>query len=277
MFSRFGDSTRDYCNFIRGSQSGIASDKTPFFAGKNVDQRMSEIRPYIREIRQNWNDFDNYISNLEKLFFKENEDKYKGKELFRERLSKFRDWIDRDSKKINKSQNLEYGAIKFYTSRDGYELIFRTMNKMFRDESEFTKNNFKSLVFLVELLNIDLYNYNKLNPGVSDFKDINRVYRGLNMSQKEFEFIKEFMEEQDVKRRYISTPLGFLSASFKKGVAHSFIETVEDERCPVILETNIISLSSERLEIYENKYPSSIVSPICATKIDLLSDFPEER
>ncbi|MEM8641025.1 MAG: hypothetical protein AAGG51_19760 [Cyanobacteria bacterium P01_G01_bin.54] len=292
MISRFRDSTKDHFNFRSWSESGKGSNDTPFFSGEGVEVRMKAIRPKIREVRQSWNNFEDYISSLRQFLLNSKQEKrifQKEKELhlFDTHLNKFRDWIDRDNRSEKKSIQEDYGAVQFYTSRNGYELIFKAMNEKFRDKSKLSEDDFKNLAFLVELLNIDLYNYNELNPGVSVFRDSDRVYRGLDMSQDEFKSIMKFMTDaSSVQQRYISTPLGFLSTSLNRDVAVNFSGQKNGEgeqssdkqgRCSVILEIHIISLDPDLLGIYQDRHPSSIVSPICATRIEGLSRYPQER
>ncbi|KAF8875452.1 hypothetical protein BD779DRAFT_1804618 [Infundibulicybe gibba] len=78
----------------------------------------------------------------------------------------------------------------------------------------------RSAVFLIELLNIDLYNYTRRIPAVSNFQGT--VYRGVSFTTEQ---LAEFQHlcERPVSERYWAIPLAMMSASTSRDVAlHDF-------------------------------------------------------
>ena len=141
-----------------------------FFVGEDVKARMNLIRNSILEVRKNWND-----KNFRK----------KSIELFKnhtgEKSLLYVDFFNDEWYELQKNPPTEQncGLIKFYTSSDGYETIFNYMNVIFREKHD--KEVYDSAAFLVECMNIELYNFVKTKPELSNFE--NTIYRGMMLDK----------------------------------------------------------------------------------------------
>lgn len=280
MLSSRIDRYGDWKNYKDLFQSGKLGSSRPFFEGDNVRERMNQVRKSIVNIRHNWNKFDEFMGDLRVLLEKNCLSSEHDPELT-ERLSRLfgnrRNWIDRLLPDERVADN--YDAVRLYTSAKGYEKIYSFMNLVFRSElSADFEHIVNSVVFLVELINIDLYNY-RYNPHteIQDFNGV--VYRGMCLTDSEIQAFSRVCQ-QPLSERYIAIPLGFHSASLNRLQAESFMERglKEDSlRIPLLWKIHVISLDDNLLGVYRNLFPTSIVSSICAVPVSGLSDFPYEE
>ena len=276
---RFGD--WDDCKEL--FQSGKLGSTCPFFEGAHVRERMNLIRRSIRYIRHNWDRYDEFLQDLQSLLKEENSNfgdniapplNIRFKRLF----STQKRWNDRISpteKTIPKGD--DYDAVYLYTAEATYQQIFSFLNRVFRSElSGNSERLLASVVFLVELINIDLYNYVR-HAGLEDFQGV--VYRGMGISREDFHAFSTICE-QPLSERYISIPLGMISASQKPHPAKQFISQRLKEdptKIPLMWKIHVISLEEKLLQVYNRMFPTSVVSSICAVPISSLSCYPQEE
>lgn len=130
---------------------------------------------------------------------------------------------------------------------------------------------------MVELINIDLFNYIHKYPQFDQFQGI--VYRGMALEPSSFNIFESLMD-QPIPKRYISIPLGLWSSSTKIEQAVNF---VKDELVrhpgnePLLLEIHVLNLKNDFLDYYHQKFKNkSVVSTICAVPIHEISKYPEE-
>ena len=277
--NRFGDWT----NYKDLFQSGKLGSSRPFFEGENVRERMNLVRNSIVFIRHNWNQYDKLMNDLGSLLeenclsFDNDEDNAELAKRLSKLINSRRNWIDRllpDEKVAD-----DYDAIRLYTSEKGYEQIYSFMNLVFRSElpTEFERLII-SVVFLVELINIDLFNYSYNAPtSIKDFNGV--VYRGMYLAEDQIQSFSKICQ-QPLSERYISIPLGFSSTSLNRSQADFFMSEGLKKfpsRFPLLWKIHIISLDEKLLGIYQSLFPTSVVSSICAVPISELSDFPHEE
>jgi hypothetical protein len=139
------------------------------------------------------------------------------------------------------------------------------------------RKRLRSAVFLVELLNIDLFNYRERNQHADNFEGT--VYRGMAISGIELERYYESLTGP-LSERYQSVPLAMVSASRtpKAPIAFALHEAeLDKETAPVIWEIHIHSLDPHLLASYHTKYPTSVVTSLCAVPIERISDLPIEE
>ncbi|KAL4238746.1 hypothetical protein ACF0H5_003454 [Mactra antiquata] len=251
----------------------------PFYNGSVLDDRMAEIRKSIYHIRQNWGDFDLFMTSLKQLLLEDGSIEFKD-EKTREHadnlLTTKRDWMTKD----NKHEDYSYEAIKLYTSKEGHDRIYRVGNDIFRDEhSVVSVDKIRSMVFLVELINIDLYNYCLKVPDKSNYEGV--VYRGICVTADDFAAFQKLCAEP-ISKRNIAVPLGLLSASSSRRVARKFIRNQlkkqKDKTLkPLIIKIHVIGLKPEYVEHYTRRFPSTVLTTICAVDIQELSRHPRER
>ena len=170
--------------------------------------------------------------------------------------------------------------IRFYTSSDGYETIFKYMNSIFREEHD--KDVYDSAAFLVECMNIELYNLVKTKLEFSNFE--NTIYRGIMLDENTISNLLD-IKELEVQDRKFAVPLSFMSCSKSQDVAKQFLEKQErrpyEEKvrgfCPVLFKIHVTSLDKTFLDLYKSYYPTSIVSSICAVDIENISKYRDEQ
>ena len=172
----------------------------------------------------------------------------------------------------------EYDVVLLYTAEKTYQQIFSFLNRVFRSDLSETGSErvLNSVVFLVELLNIDLYNYTRC-LGLKDFEGV--VYRGMGISKDDFHAFSSICQ-QPISERYISIPLGMISASQKMLPARQFIANGlkrDPSRIPLLWKIHVISLEDSLLRLYQTMFPTSVVSSICAVPISKLSYYPHEE
>lgn len=178
----------------------------PFYNGSVLDDRMAEIRKSIYYIRQNWGEFDSFMTSLKDLLLEGGSIEFndpRTKEDAEKLLSSRRDWLKAES---IQEEELSFEAIKLYTSKEGHSRIYRVGNDIFRHEqSVVSVEMIRSMVFLVELINIDLYNYCLKAPEQCNFEGV--VYRGICLTDEDFTAFKKLRAEP-ISRRNIAVPLG---------------------------------------------------------------------
>ena len=265
---RFGESA---CTNINNFFGNFSLEHGGFFVGEDVRTRMNLIRNSILEVRKNWND-KNFRKKSIELF----KNHIGGKSLLP--VNFFNDEWYEFQKNPSAEQNCD--LIKFYTSSDGYETIFKYMNSIFREEHD--KEVYDSAAFLVECMNIELYNFVKTKPELSNFENI--IYRGMMLYENTISNLLD-IKELKVQNRKFAVPLSFMSCSKSQDVAKLFLENQEhrpyEEKirvfCPVLFKIHVTSLDKTFLDLYKSYYPNSVVSSICAVDIENISIYREEQ
>ncbi|KXN86132.1 hypothetical protein AN958_10471 [Leucoagaricus sp. SymC.cos] len=267
-FSRFG--TQD---------SSIRS----FFNGTDVSKRMNDIRKAITWIRHHWEDYEIFMGELKRSFLGTTsaaDDKGKEGMDFRWAMVESkgpRQWADR-----TKDGTIDegFGFLKLYTSQQGYDRIFSVLNGAFRSDSLVGEEiRLRAAVFLVELLTIELFNYTYQPNSKGNLGYTGVLYRGMALSEENLGSFRRLMI-RPVEERYWSVPLSFMSCTVERRKAIEFAEPSAKSDSTlhrVLLRVHVVGLSEGRLALYSARFPSSVVTPICAVDISNLSDFPEER
>jgi hypothetical protein len=193
-------------------------------------------------------------------------------------LSCSKDWADRSP---NSSQTHNFDVIRFYTSEFGYSTIFALLNMAFRTDAvmeQGQQNDLRSAVFLIELLNIDLFNYLSWNPSKSGFQGT--VYRGVSFTKEGIEDFRN-LATMPVRDRYWSIPLAMMSASTNMKTslkfALQFAQSDATTRHPFLWRIHIVNLDPDLLQIYNDRFPSSVVTTLCAVPVDEVSVFSKEH
>jgi len=192
---------------------------------------------------------------------------------FRPLLESVKEWADRREGRPAD----DYSAIRLYTSELGYRMMFCTINAAFRENALVRDvRALRSAAFLVELLNVDLFNYCRDNSAASAFQGI--VYRGMAISETDLSQL-DMIARGPIEQRYISVPMAMVSTSTDKANAMAFAAIESARRpdlYPVLWEIRVASLEQGLMTIYHQTYPESVVTSICAVPIRELSDFSAE-
>jgi hypothetical protein len=173
--------------------------------------------------------------------------------------------------------NDNFDVVRLYTSKFGYDKIFFMLNSILRTDNltEHT-SQLQATVFLVELLNIDLYNYLYTNP-TANFQGV--VYRGVSFRTDQIQEFRD-LAAKPVRERYWSVPLSMMSASMSSEVALKFARFDASHRAthlPFLWRIHIADLDPNLLKIYCDGFPTSVVTTLCAVRIHELSLFQEEE
>ena len=251
------------------------NDLKPYYNGEMLTSRMRKIREHIVYIRKNWEKFDSFLENL-KIYMERNGFDFEaelGSGLEAKSFLRKRDWGDRNTD----LQDGSFEVVSLYTDDDVYKSIFRLLSKVFRsEESPELENIIRNAVFLTELMNIDLFNYCLNCPEKSNFEGT--VYRGMGITNEELNDFEK-LRTMTAKSRYIAIPLSLMSSTSDLDVAEEFMEenlTREREKQGLLYKIHVINLKKEYLHFYRKRFPSSVVSTICAVDIADLSVFESE-
>lgn len=252
------------------SKSANFNQIKPFYDGDSLTERMNKIRDGIIYIRENWSRYDEFTDSVQNYITKNVEDE-KAKEMIEEVLETKRDWA-----KTSDDVDSEFEAIRLYTSVKGYNEIFSLINRVFRDDA--SKGQLIIIaVFVVELMNIDLFNYCLSDARFDNFTGV--VYRGMALKESDFGAF-EALRNKEISGRYIAIPLSLMSASTSLRIANGFIKR-ELRECvdhkPLLMKIHVIELEAEYLDYYRSRFPTSVISTICAVDIKGLSLLPHEK
>lgn len=187
-------------------QSREFKDLKPYYNGSVLDDRNAEMRKSIYYIRQHWDEYDSFIVALKQLFLSDEPIEFKDPHTnndFEKLFSKQRNWMTEESVQ---QEEPTYEAIRLYTSKEGYSRIYRLCNHVFRDEKCLVSvDEIRSVVFLIELINIDLYNYCLRYPEKRDLQGT--AYRGMVLDEVDFAQFKT-LRDAPISKRNIAVPLG---------------------------------------------------------------------
>jgi hypothetical protein len=152
------------------------------------------------------------------------------------------------------------------------------INAAFRDDYLVNdRQRLRSAAFLVELLNIDLFNYRTFHDHADNFHGT--VYRGMCVSTEELSLFKR-AATSPIAERYLSIPLAMMSASVdrKSALAFALAKARRDRNLHLVLwEIQVANLAPDLLSLYRTQFPDSVVTSLCAVPIDQLSDFSDEK
>lgn len=266
---RFGE-TADMSELFKSKS--LKPSRT-YYNSELMDTRMGEIRKSIIYIREHWNEYDDFLKDLREITKDVNFRKSENQEMFDSIFLSKKEWAtNKPAKEVD-----NFSTIKLYSSDEGYNKIFSLVNRIFRqDESVDSTKLIRSMVFLVELLNIDLFNYCLSEPKLVNFTGV--VYRGMALPEEDFTAFENLME-QPIADRIIAVPLSFMSTSTNINVAVNFIKReIENvtNAFPLMMKIHVIDLDPKYLDVYRTQFPSSVVSTICAVSIKEVSSHKNE-
>lgn len=241
-----------------------------FFKGVQVDYRMDWVRNSIHYVRENWNDSAWHEKMLDKIY-----------EEFHISIDRSilqqKNWLDEENvSEINKTS---FDLLRYYTTDAGYEKL-KNMNEAFRDkELDFDKCNVAT--YLVELMNIELYNFIKMYPENSNFEGT--IYRGfLPTTPEAYDVFERDLKEKEtcpISERQIAIPLEFMSASLNvnRALFYSTKDKSSINQTPIMLEIKVRNLDKSLVEKYHSFYPDSPVTSLCAVPIGGISAKHEDE
>lgn len=254
------------------SKSANFNKIKPYFDGEALNERMSKIRDGITRVRENWGSYHEFISSLQE-YIKENVEDPEAKEMMTNILQSKKNWAQ-----TGDDVDGGFDSIKLYTSVKGYNAIFSLINRVFRDDASTNRQGLiTTAVFVIELINIDLFNYCLRHDKFHNFTGV--VYRGMALKESDFGAF-EALRKKEIPGRYIAIPLSLMSTSTSLRIAKSFIKREMRERVdhkPILMKINVIELEPEYMEYYKTRFPTSVLSTICAVDIKDLSLMKHEK
>jgi hypothetical protein len=142
----------------------------------------------------------------------------------------------------------------------------------FQHEGTIQVDALRAGVFLIELLNIDLFNYSRANSHVDGFEGSN--YQGMCVSAGRIGELFVASRRTDPG----ALPLAMASASTDRDKALTFaLEEAGDESTPIPYSGYTCRrIDPKLLELYRDRFPTSVVTSICGVPIEQLSDYPNE-
>ncbi|KZT28736.1 hypothetical protein NEOLEDRAFT_773724 [Neolentinus lepideus HHB14362 ss-1] len=268
-WARFGDtdSTTDLFTVGRGGGS-----LRSFYNGQEVDSRMNHVRDAIHHVRGNWHRYSDFLSGLRDVFLQVGVPEVVSPIL--SGLPSSKQWADR---RRDEDPAEDYGVLRLYTTEAGYSHIFKVVNEAFRTH-DIDEQRLISAVFLVELLNIELFNLiDEQRMGDVGFTGI--VHRGLCLSTEQLNAFYE-LTRMPVRERFWSIPLAIVSCSTNENIAVQFAlqqAFASRSKHPVLWRIHVTNLSPDLLSVYHNLYPTSVVTTMCAVPIQQFSPYLEEE
>jgi hypothetical protein len=254
---------------------GLRDSLKPFFAGAHAYARMDLVREAINEIRSEWRRYPAFMSELRYLVGFSGVDLAPSatNALLRRVLSSQKSWAAASTP----DPDDDYDVIQLYASASGYRQIFQTINTVFRSAALGDLGHLRAATFLIELLNIDLYNYRFRTPEADDFQGT--VYRGMCVRADELDALRR-VAVGPISERYVSVPLAMVSASTELEPAIAFARErarANAETIAVLWEIHVVSLDRRLLDLYHARFPESVVTSLCAVPISQISEFAHEK
>jgi hypothetical protein len=262
---------------------GLSGSRT-FFAGPGVPERMAEVREAISHIRLGWDQYPTFMGELRAFLERVPEPPVPGPEFEaawedgRRRAESLlvsrKEWPELRSEQGDDG----YSAIRLYTSVYGHKRMFQAMNIAFRapDLNRYP-HALRAVTFLVELLNIDLYNYVRSTPQADNYEG--RVYRGMRVSSEDLLDYEHAAADSAMGNRYLAVPLSMMSTSAARDKALPFARRTK--KAPVgshalLWDISVYGLDAALLAAYRRSFPGSVVTSLCSVPIWRLSDLPDE-
>lgn len=163
-------------------------------------------------------------------------------------------------------------ALKLYTSHSGYDTIFRNVKAIFRNPRTPSREDQLVAAFLVELVNIDLYNKWSISGGAFE----GHIHRWVRLSHEDIQRYHDTMRLPPGQRDP-QIPLALDSAK-AQGNAFSSPYSPSTASVSSLVNIHVFSLPGQWVDYYKSHYKklvgsgykeatSGIVSPICAMPI----------
>ncbi|KAF8075938.1 hypothetical protein FPV67DRAFT_1406263, partial [Lyophyllum atratum] len=250
-----------------------------FYHGDGVAERMALVRGAIAHVRTKWQDYPALMDGLRRLIQETSADPLPSgnREALDKVWSSSKEWIDR-KEESNAAPLDNYSVIRLYTSTFGYQQVFKIADSILRTNTSISRREeaLNSAVFLVELFNIDLFNYVSVTKDADNFQGV--VFRALPASDELLHSFKD-LAATPVAERHWAIPLAIVSTSRNQDTAMAYANeevATQSGRHLFLWRIHVVELETELLQVYRDRFPSSVVSTICAVPIRDLSQFPEE-
>lgn len=255
----------------------------PIFAGDQVTNRMAQLRQKIEEVRTQWNNRSRFIDSLQRRILSAGVTGCE-REIMenncRRLFSTTKDWADTDMGYTPSGfEDMDFSAITLYSSVLGYDKLFKAFNSHLRQGDILANEGLvRDVVFLVELMRIELYNYRFANWGNSKISNFEgTVYRGVPLKLEDVAHFRN-ASQGPLKTRVMSIPLSFMSSSTDPKRAEDFAAaTAAQGLVPFQFIIHVRGIDRDLFSWYSEKYPESIVTSICAVPIARLSEVSKEK
>lgn len=269
--------------------SAAASRRTASaFAGSNETTRMAKVRHAIFQVRSTWSDEAKQAeirsgiqSLLEKQKEEDDQDSAQVTAAILAIADRRPDYADLRRPSTDANAEREYNALKLYCSEKGYEYLFRLVLNLVRsdaaDDDDGALEELLTAATLVEYLTIDLYNLRLAHlsdPEYGGFEG--RVCRGMAVPPNVVEDFRAIAQQPQLSERSFSIPLAMVSTTVEDSVMWHFSKSEKfKDRLHWII--HVRSLRPDLLAWYQQRYPDSVVTSLCAMPVYEQSCFRHER
>ncbi|KAI6843189.1 hypothetical protein KC332_g1342 [Hortaea werneckii] len=259
------------------------------FAGNNETTRMAKVRRAIFQVRSTWGDEIKQAEirrGIQKLLEKQKKaDGQNSAGVTAAILAiadRRPDYADLRRPSTAPSAEHEYNALKLYCSEKGYNYLFRLVLDLVRSDGADENDDgaleeLLTAATLVEYLTIDLYNLRLAHlsdPEYSGFEG--SVCRGMAVSPYVVEDFRAIARQPQLSERSFSIPLAMISTTVEESVMWKFSKSKEfKDRLHWII--HVRSLRPDLLARYQQQYPDSVITSICAMPVYEQSCFRGER
>ncbi|KAI9651883.1 MAG: hypothetical protein M1829_002119 [Trizodia sp. TS-e1964] len=250
------------------------------FAGDESKNRMDAIRSYITQVRSIWHDTAKYnglVEQLQHTIYNDKQPKHLQQEIAT-LLASYHDWADFVCERPDGTLLHPYPFIQLYASKDGYNYLYGLFNEILRMPNA-DKDKLLAAAFLTEILTIELYNLRLANIGDPMYANYQgKVFRGMSIKSEVANHFCNAASHPDLSQRHFSIPLGFLSSTTSQKTMEDFAQGSGEKGYDQMLWIiHIHGLDPDLLRRYEERYPESVVTSICAMPIARITDYGERE
>ncbi|KAF1828906.1 hypothetical protein BDW02DRAFT_198416 [Decorospora gaudefroyi] len=255
------------------------------FGGAAMDKRMASLRDHIQVVRKNWtndNSYDELVKKVQQFHKPENLTQEVALQLQR-LLGGYRDYADVDLQRPIPMPSEQYPALELYCGKEGHDYIFRLMGRALREEEK-TDDLMLALTTLLEFVTIDLYNLRLSqfgDPRFNNFQGV--VYRGMSVNRRVIAEYRAVLAEPELAKRQFAVPLSLFSASTDEQIMLEFskqnqgVEDRDTDDVKMHWEIHVHGVEPALLQAYQQRYPDSVVTTICALPVARVSRYGEKE
>lgn len=252
------------------------------FAGTEEKERMDLVRNAIYNVRTKWRKLEEHeFLRTQIREFTERQPTRHPPELRAELdrlLQHFNDYADMDhgGELPVTADASSFTALEIYCSKDGYEYLYSLISKLLRAR-EVDPQQLITAATLVEYLTIELYNLRLSNIGhdmYANYQGI--VYRGMSVATAAAEDFRKIANNPNLAERNFAIPLALISSTTDVKTMEKFAAT-DPTKEQMHWTIHIHGLDPVLLDRYLQKYPSSVVTSLCAMPIAGISPLGEKE
>ena len=254
-------------------------DHKTAFHNHEETRRMDSLREKIQFLREHWLEPEGYEKLIEiakrgcKLVTQPTEVRNKLYHIF----DGYRDYADIQVVRSKSGSPEQYDALELYCSGSGYDYLFALLSAALR-LAQPSEELILTAAILVEFLTIDLYNLRLSQIGDDRYANYQGItYRGLVVSPEAVKEYEGILTNPNLAQRGFSIPLGLLSSSTEEATTLDFVKSENTDQVKMQWIIHIHGVDPDLLQAYQQRYPESIVTSICAMPVGRVSPYGEKE